>query len=42
MEEVKQQIRDISNKYGVEDFMIVTSQKDISSLLRLMKEMSAW
>ena len=42
MEEVKQQIRDISNKYEVEDFMIVTSQKDISSLLRLMKEMSAW
>ena len=40
MEEVKQQITDISKRYGVEDFMIVTSQKDISSLLRLMEEMS--
>jgi hypothetical protein len=42
MEEVKQQIFEISKKYGVEDFMIVTSQKDISSLLKLMEEMSAW
>jgi hypothetical protein len=41
MEEVKQQILEISKKYGVEDFMIVTSQKDISSLLKLMKEMSS-
>jgi hypothetical protein len=40
MEEVKQQIRDISKKYGIDDFMIVTSQKDISSLLKLMQEMS--
>jgi len=40
MEEVKQQITEIYNKYGVEDFMIVTSQKDISSLLKLMEEMS--
>ena len=40
MEEVKQQILEISKKYGVEDFMIVTSQKDISSLLKLMEEMS--
>ena len=42
MEEVKQQIRDISKKYGIDDFMIVTSQKDISSLLKLMQEMSDW
>jgi hypothetical protein len=42
MEEVKEQIRDISQKYGVNDFMIVTSQKDISSLLQLMEEMSDW
>ena len=41
MEEVKKQITDISKKYGIEDFMIVTSQKDISSLLRLMEEMSS-
>ena len=40
MEEVKQQIKGISEKYGIDDFMIVTSQKDISSLLQLMKEMS--
>jgi hypothetical protein len=42
MEEVKQQIRDISKKYGIDEFMIVTSQKDISSLLKLMEEMSDW
>jgi hypothetical protein len=40
MEEVKQQISEISKKYGVNDFMITTSQKDISSLLKLMEEMS--
>jgi len=40
MEEVKQEIRDISKKYGIDDFMIVTSQKNISSLLKLMEEMS--
>lgn len=40
MEDVKKQIKDISEKYGIEDFMIVTSQKDISSLLQLMREMS--
>lgn len=40
MENVKQQIRDISKKYGVEDFMICTSQKDISQILKLIKEMS--
>jgi hypothetical protein len=40
MEKVKQQITDISQKYGVNDFLIVTSQKDISSLLQLMEEMS--
>jgi len=42
MEEVKQEIRDISKEYGIDDFMIVTSQKNISSLLRLMEEMSDW
>jgi hypothetical protein len=42
MEEVKQEIRDISKKYGIDDFMIVTSQKNISSLLKLMEEMSDW
>jgi hypothetical protein len=42
MEECKQQIKEISEKYGIEDFMIVTSQKDISSLLKLMEEMSDW
>ena len=41
MEKVKQQITDISQKYGVNDFLIVTSQKDISSLLQLMEEMSS-
>lgn len=40
MQEVKQQIKDISKKYGIEDFMIVTSQRDISTLLKLMEEMS--
>ena len=40
MEEVKQQINEISKKYGINDFMITTSQKDISSLLKLIEEMS--
>ena len=40
MEEVKQQLNDIYEKYGINEFLIVTSQKDISSLLRLMEEMS--
>ena len=42
MEEVKQQLNDIYTKYGINEFLIVTSQKDISSLLRLMEEMSDW
>ncbi len=40
MEEVQQQIRDISKRYGIDDFMIVTSKKNISNLLKLMEEMS--
>ena len=40
MEECKQQIKEISEKYGIEDFMIVTSQKDIYNILKLIEEMS--
>ena len=42
MEECKQQIKEISEKYGIEDFMIVTSQKDIYNILKLIEEMSRW
>jgi hypothetical protein len=38
MEEVKKQIRELSTKFGVYDFMIHTDQKDISQLLKLVKE----
>jgi alkanesulfonate monooxygenase SsuD/methylene tetrahydromethanopterin reductase-like flavin-dependent oxidoreductase (luciferase family) len=40
MEEVKQQINDISQKYGIDDFMIVTNQKNVYNILKLIEEMS--
>lgn len=38
MMDVVRQIRDISNRFGVYDFMIHTDQADISKLLKLVKE----
>ena len=38
MEEVKKQIRELSDKFEVYDFMIHTDQEDISKLLRMVKE----
>jgi alkanesulfonate monooxygenase SsuD/methylene tetrahydromethanopterin reductase-like flavin-dependent oxidoreductase (luciferase family) len=38
MEEVKKQIKELSDKFGVYDFMIHTDQEDISQLLKLVKE----
>ena len=38
IEEVKKQINKMSSEYGVYDFMIHTDQKDISQLLKLVKE----
>ena len=38
MDEVKQQIRELSSKFGIYDFMIHTDQEDISQLLKLVKE----
>ena len=37
MEEVKKQIRELSDKFEVYDFMIHTDQEDISKLLRMVK-----
>lgn len=40
-EEVKQMFLDISNNFNIKDFLIHTDQKDISKLLRLVKDMSS-
>lgn len=38
MEEVKKQIRELSTKFNIYDFMIHTDQEDISQLLKLVRE----
>jgi len=38
IEEVTEQIKELSSKFGVYDFMIHTDQEDISQLLKLVKE----
>jgi alkanesulfonate monooxygenase SsuD/methylene tetrahydromethanopterin reductase-like flavin-dependent oxidoreductase (luciferase family) len=39
-EEVVQIIKDISQEFGIKDFMIHTDQKDITNLLKLVNDMS--
>lgn len=39
-DQVKMQIIELSEKYGINDFMLHTDQKDISNMLRLAKELS--
>lgn len=39
-DEVKEMFLNISNEYNINDFLIHTDQKDISKLLRLVKDMS--
>jgi alkanesulfonate monooxygenase SsuD/methylene tetrahydromethanopterin reductase-like flavin-dependent oxidoreductase (luciferase family) len=38
--QVKNQLIDISNKYGIEDFLVHTDQADISKILKLVKDLS--
>ena len=40
MKEVVNQINDISEKFGINDFMVVTDQKDIKNILKLIEIMS--
>jgi hypothetical protein len=41
MHDVVRQIRDLSNRFGIYDFMIHTDQEDISRLLQLVKDFNS-